>query len=326
MLDVRWLEDLVVLAETRSFTRASEIRNVTQSSLSRRIQSLEHWAGAPLIDRQRTPLALTPAGHQLLDVAGGALGLLNGVRHAIREDQDERLRTVRLAAPHILSVTFFPRWLPLVQQKIGPTRVSILFDNLPGCCAALEDGGADFIVCFVDEAGAVVNGAGRPLAIEGCSSLLMGRERLIPLSAPDENGAPLHGLGRGPRLSASYLGYSPECSLGWAVEALTSKRPDLPQLNCLYENSLADGLRTMALSGLGVAWLPLTTCHQDILRGRLVRAGDVALDVALDIRIHRPARRLSRKSEELWMRLSVETATLACPEISEVAEGLRVVS
>ena len=326
MLDVGWLEDLITLAETRSFTRASEIRNVTQSGLSRRIQSLEQWAGAPLIDRQRTPLALTPAGHRLLDAAAGALGLLNGARHAIREDQDERLRTVRLAAPHILSVTFFPRWLPLMQQKIGPTRASILSDNLPGCCAALEDGGADFIVCFVDEAGAIANGAGRPLAIEGCSSLLIGRERLVALSAPDKSGAPLHGLDGGPRLSASYLGYSPECSLGWAVEALTAKRQDLPRLNCLYENSLADGLRTMAVSGLGVAWLPLTTCHQDILRGHLVRAGNASLDVELDIRIHRPARRLSRKGEELWMRLSVEAAALACPEISEVAEGLRLVS
>lgn len=324
MLDMRWLEDFVVLAETRSFTRAADLRNVTQSGLSRRIQSLEHWAGTPLLDRQAVPLALTPPGQRLLEAAGGALGLLNAARRAIREDRDERLRSVRLAAPHILSVTFFPRWLPLVQQKLGPTRVSILSDNLPGCCAALDEGQSDFVVCLVDEAGAVVSGAGQSLAIQGCSSLLVGRERLIPLSAPDAGGAPLHSLGGGGRMSASYLAYSPECSLGWAVEALTARQANLPSLNQIYENSLADGLRAMALSGLGVAWLPLTICHQDILRGRLVRAGDMALDVALDIRIHRPARRLSRKGEELWMRLSAETAAMACPDLV-AEEGLRVV-
>lgn len=325
MLDVRWLEDLVVLAETRSFTRAADIRNVTQSGLSRRIQSLEHWAGAPLIDRQGTPLALTTAGQQLLTAAGGAIGLLNSARRTIREDQDERLRSVRLAAPHILSATFFPRWLPLVQQKIGPTRISVLSDNLPGCCTALEDGQSDFVVCLVDQAGAVVSGAGQPMAIEGCSSLLIGRERLIPLSAPAADGTPLHSLEGGSRMSASYLAYSPECSLGWAVEALTARQPDLPSLNQIYENSLADGLRTMALSGLGVAWLPLTICHQDVLRGRLIRAGSTLLDIELEVRIHRAARRLSRKGEELWMRLSVETAALACPEINDRAEELRVI-
>ena len=325
MLDTRWLEDFVVLAETRSFTRAAEVRNVTQSGLSRRIQSLEHWAGTPLLDRQAVPLSLTPSGQRLLEAAGGALGLLNAARRAIREDHDERLRSVRLAAPHILSVTFFPRWLPLVQQKLGPTRVSILSDNLPGCCAALDDGQSDFVVCLVDEANAVVSGAGQSLAIQGCSSLIIGRERLIPLSAPDAGGAPLHGLNGGARMSAFYLAYSPECSLGWAVEALTARRPDLPSLNQIYENSLADGLRAMALSGLGVAWLPLTICHQDILRGRLVRAGDATLDIAMDIRIHRPGRRISRKGEELWMRISVETAAMTCPDVG-AGEGLRIVS
>src|SRR5579872_2232388 len=99
MLDIRWLEDFIVVAETRNITRAAELRNVTQSGLSRRIQSLEHWAGAALIDRRHSPLELTEAGHKLLDVANQALGRLNGVRRTIREDQNERLRSIRFAAP-----------------------------------------------------------------------------------------------------------------------------------------------------------------------------------------------------------------------------------
>src|SRR5438309_10628940 len=105
MLDIRWLEDFLVVAATGNITRAADLRNVTQSGLSRRIQALEHWAGATLIDRRRTPLDLTDAGHKLLDVATEALGKLNGVRRTIHEDQNDRLRSIRFAAPHVLSVT-----------------------------------------------------------------------------------------------------------------------------------------------------------------------------------------------------------------------------
>jgi len=304
MLDIRWLEDFIVVAETRNITKASELRNVTQSGLSRRIQSLEHWAGAPLIERRRMPLELTEAGHKLLDVANEALGRLHGVRRTIREDQNERLRSIRFAAPHILSATFFPRWLLAIQATLGATRLSVTSDNLPGCASLFEDGAVDFVVCLVDNEGTILKGAGRPLGIESCASISVGKERLIPLSAPTADGQPLHRLDLNPRLSTSYLAYSPECSLGWAVENLVARRPDLVQLHSLYENSLADGLRTMALAGLGVAWLPLTTTHNDIIRGRLVRTGDPQLAIDLDIRLYRPAQRLANRAEELWTRLT----------------------
>lgn len=319
MLDVRWLEDLIAIAETRSLTKAAELRHMTQPGLSRRVQSLEHWAGAPLLDRRKSPIDLTDAGYRLLGVAGEVLGRLNGARHAIREEQDERLRSVRFAAPHILSVTFFPKWLPAIQARLGPTRVTILSDNLPGCCAALEEESVDFVICLVDPDGGVIAGPGRPLGIEGYEALPIGREKLIALSAPDATGGPRHSLQGGGREPISYLGYSRECSLGWAVERKLGMTAGLPPLDNFYENSLADGLRTMALAGLGVAWLPLTTTHTDILRGRLVRAASPATDIGLDVKLFRAPRKASRKGEELWMRLSVECAVMTCPEMPEPA-------
>jgi DNA-binding transcriptional LysR family regulator len=61
-MDTKWLEDFVSLAETRSFSRSAQLRHVTQSAFSRRIQSLEAWAGVELVDRSAYPTRLTPAG------------------------------------------------------------------------------------------------------------------------------------------------------------------------------------------------------------------------------------------------------------------------
>ncbi|KJC41113.1 hypothetical protein UP09_20840 [Bradyrhizobium sp. LTSP885] len=316
MLDVRWLEDLAAVAGTKNLTRAAELRGISQSGLSRRLQSLEHWAGAPLLNRGKSPVELTEAGLQLLATANDVIGRLNATRRTLREDQDKATRSVRFAAPHLLSVTFFPKWLPQIQKAIGSTRLTILSDNLPGCCEAFDDGAVDFVVCYMDQSDRLNSAGERTLSISTCQWLTIGREKLVPLSAVDDDKQPMHDLAREPRRSISYLGYSSECSLGWAVDQKLADVTGLPQLNRIYENSLADGLRSMALSGLGVAWLPLTTTHQDILRGRLVRTGLPELDVDLDIRIYRPQRRLSRRAEELWSHLVTTRSVVELPELA----------
>jgi DNA-binding transcriptional LysR family regulator len=78
-METKWLEDFISLAETRSFSRSASLRHVTQPAFSRRIQSLEAWAGTDLIDRSAYPTRLTPAGEVLY---GQALGLLQALQTA----------------------------------------------------------------------------------------------------------------------------------------------------------------------------------------------------------------------------------------------------
>jgi DNA-binding transcriptional LysR family regulator len=60
------LRALVALRDARSFTGAAALLGTTQSTVSRRVASLEAWVGLPLV--QRIPGqsgALTPAGEEL---------------------------------------------------------------------------------------------------------------------------------------------------------------------------------------------------------------------------------------------------------------------
>jgi DNA-binding transcriptional LysR family regulator len=52
----------LAIAEWKNFSRAAEVRCVTQSALSRRIRSLEEWVGVELVDRGTYPVQLTAAG------------------------------------------------------------------------------------------------------------------------------------------------------------------------------------------------------------------------------------------------------------------------
>ncbi|QVN23878.1 LysR family transcriptional regulator [Burkholderia pyrrocinia] len=63
--DMKLLQDFLALAATGNFTRAAELRHVSQAAFSRRIQALESWAGVPLVERGSIPSRLTEAGQRL---------------------------------------------------------------------------------------------------------------------------------------------------------------------------------------------------------------------------------------------------------------------
>jgi DNA-binding transcriptional LysR family regulator len=83
-METKWLEDFVSLAETRSFSRSAQLRHVTQPAFSRRIQSLEAWAGVELVDRRSYPTHLTPAGAALYAQALDLLQALQTARDECR--------------------------------------------------------------------------------------------------------------------------------------------------------------------------------------------------------------------------------------------------
>ena len=83
-METKWLEDFVSPAETCSFSRSAQLRHVTQSAFSRRIQSLEAWAGVDLVDRSSYPTRLTAAGATLYPKALDLLEALHNTRAALR--------------------------------------------------------------------------------------------------------------------------------------------------------------------------------------------------------------------------------------------------
>lgn len=68
-MNLRHLEHWLALADTGSFSRAAEKLHITQSALSRSIQTLEEELGGALMDRIGKRNELTPLGHSVLERA-----------------------------------------------------------------------------------------------------------------------------------------------------------------------------------------------------------------------------------------------------------------
>ncbi|WP_175537215.1 LysR family transcriptional regulator [Ralstonia sp. NFACC01] len=81
---MKWLEALIALEGTRSFSHAARKRCLSQPALSRQIQSLEKWASVPLVNRDVQPIQMTAAGRELCIHARCILTMLSVVQRDFR--------------------------------------------------------------------------------------------------------------------------------------------------------------------------------------------------------------------------------------------------
>src|SRR3954453_19855106 len=107
-MQLQQLRYFLAVVETRHFTQAAELLGVSQPTLSKQIHTLESTLGAPLFDRVRGALALTPAGQTLLPLARRMVADAEAARVAVRDIAGLRRGEVRLGATPSLCSSLVP--------------------------------------------------------------------------------------------------------------------------------------------------------------------------------------------------------------------------
>ena len=289
-MDLKWVEDFLCLARLGSFSRAAAERHVTQSAFSRRIMSLENWLGAPLLDRGAYPATLTDAGREFLPVAAELTRQLYDAKAATRQGRKKGERTVTLATQHSLSLHFFGKWASAIEARVGPLDFRLIADNYYGAIRALRDGGCDFLLCYTHPEVSV-------MSTGVFYELLVGRDRLIPVSAPKGRRARFTLPGRRDA-PIPHLAHGPDAFLGKVTDLIVSRAPCF--LRLCYENAFSEALKVTAMAGRGVAWLPESAARENLANGELARAGGEKWRGQLDIRLFRAHDLISPLCNEVW--------------------------
>ncbi len=283
-METKWLEDFVSLAETRSFSRSAQLRHVTQPAFSRRIQSLEAWAGTDLVDRSSYPTRLTPAGETLYSQALEMLHALQSTRAMLRGHHSAGQDVIEFAVPHTLAFTFFPAWLSGLRAKFGPIKSRLIALNVHDAVMRLVEGSCDLLIAY--------HHPSQPFQLdaEHYEMHSLGQEVLAPYVRPDAQGAPLYELPGQPGKLLPYLGYAPGAYLGRVVDLILKQSNTPIHLDRVYETDMAEGLKAMALEGHGVAFLPNSAVRKELRAKKLVSAAPkemAGLEMTLDIRVYR---------------------------------------
>ncbi|BCB90414.1 LysR family transcriptional regulator [Phytohabitans suffuscus] len=140
-VQLQQLRYFVAVADERHFTRAATHLGVAQPTLSKQIHSLERDIGAPLLDRARGTVTLTPAGAALLPIARRVLADVETARREVQELVGLRRGRVRLGATPSLSTSLVARVLPRFRAAH------------PGIDLHLEQGGSQDLVRHLTEGG-----------------------------------------------------------------------------------------------------------------------------------------------------------------------------
>ncbi len=86
------------IAQSRSISQAAELNAISQSAASQSLKSLEKQSGVGLVDRDRRPLRLTPAGEIYLDASREIVRRYEELESRIAEHKQQAGGEVRVAS------------------------------------------------------------------------------------------------------------------------------------------------------------------------------------------------------------------------------------
>jgi DNA-binding transcriptional LysR family regulator len=97
-----------LVAESGSFTRAAQATGLTQSAITRQIQSIEQQLGLSLLTRTTRSVVKTPAGKFLLQESAPVLGDVDVLLRRLREEYTDSPREVRVGVSRSVSLAYLP--------------------------------------------------------------------------------------------------------------------------------------------------------------------------------------------------------------------------
>jgi DNA-binding transcriptional LysR family regulator len=296
-MNLSWLDDFLALADSGNFSRAAGLRHMTQPAFSRRIRALEEWLGVALFDRSSHPARLTECGQWFGNEAREILARVARVPDEARAVADASSATLRFAATHALSLTFLPGWLRQLEARTPLGAIQLMSDVAANCEALMLQGRVQFMLCHVHEQVA------SRLDVHAFQSVAVGADELLPVSAAQRGGRPRHSLdaantGKGARVPL--LAYSAESGMGRVVQAVRGDALEKLKADVVFTAHLATLLKSMALDGRGVAWLPRTLIHDELADQSLVPAGGPHWAVPVEIHLFRRQGRELPAAEAFW--------------------------
>ena len=107
-MEIGQIEAFLAIVNEGNFTRAAAHLNVTQPTLSARIQQLEQSLGDELFQRDMRPVQLTSSGRVFVDYAERALSILAAGKEAVRDTKSGNNGRITICSPYSLATYLMP--------------------------------------------------------------------------------------------------------------------------------------------------------------------------------------------------------------------------
>ena len=294
-MELKWLQDVLALAECESLTAAAERRGVTQPAFSRRLRAFENWLGVELVDRSRKTSRVSPAVADRIESVRALARDFYRLRNDIRAAERSRSQLVFIAQ-HTLTMTYLPGLISRLRPAMALTTLRLRAANMDDCYTVLLRHEADILI------GYRTRGIDLPFPAAAFDSLRLSGDELVPMVAPGLVERVTRELdARGP---LTVIGYPSEVFFG--VVFHRSILPALARRQTVHvacETALAPGVLELTLEGLGIGWLPRSLAAPHAAQGRLVALPPELGVVPLDIVAMRRSASRDTRVDAAWRAL-----------------------
>jgi DNA-binding transcriptional LysR family regulator len=255
-MDFGQVEAFVQVSTHNSFSRAAEVLQLTQPSITARIQSLEREVGEELFERGGRGVRMTDAGLAFLPYAERILQTLVEGRDSIDEVRNVQLGSLQLGSALTISTYVLPHILHTFRNQYGGVDVSIRTGRSEqvlamlqtdevqvGIVRSLSHPDIETVHLYDDEIVLSVNPE-HPFAASGTATV------------EDAASEPIVLFDRG----SSYFGL---------IHGFFRQAGVVP--NVAMELDSLEATKRMVEEGLGVALVPLVTIERELETGMLVK-------------------------------------------------------
>ena len=285
-LEIRWIEDLLALEQEKSISQAAELRHVTQSAFSRRLQNIENSLGFQILNRESKNIDFTEAGQILLASAKSIHNQLSATINYLEKNIKNNELNVKFAVSHSLITQFFPRFIHDLSADLTDLKLEIIAANLKQGMRLLMDGSCDFLICYCDQ---------KTLAQLDLSLFVfhkIEKMEILPVTAYHNN-VPKYSFNE----LFPLLSYSKQAYLRKCVDEIIENKLNY---RTLYETDNASDLKELVLQGLGIAWLPKKIEKKELNENKLKVVEPIIFHTYQDIYIIRRKNIISKRIDYIW--------------------------
>jgi DNA-binding transcriptional LysR family regulator len=255
--DLTLLRGFVSIVESGSISAAARHLHLTQSTLSRQLQSLEDKCGTVLLRRDTHRMSLTDTGHRLLADARALLALAEESEQRLRNDQSAVQGNIRIFSTIDFGQSVVSRMIASFIHMHPAITTELAYSNRP--LHMIEEG------C---DAGIIAGN----LTDDTVVARSLGQIRRYPVAAPaflSERKSPKTpaDIQHWPWLSLSNAQFGGPRS----IELYSAQGEQRLEIMPVMISEGVTSLREAIRMGVGVAVLPEWLMADDMVSGRLIR-------------------------------------------------------
>ncbi len=276
-MDFGQVEAFVQVAAHRSFSRAAEVLQLTQPSITARIQSLEREVGEELFERGGRGVRLTDAGLAFLPYAERILQTLLEGRDAVDEVRNVQLGSLRLGSALTISTYVLPKILHVFRQRY------------PGVDVVIRTGRSEQVLSMLlgDE---VQVGLVRSLSQPEVETVHLYDDKIVLVAYPQHPFAETRTTTVEDAASQPIILFDRGSSYYGLIHNFFRQAGVVP--NVAMELDSLEATKRMVEEGLGIALVPLVTIERELEAGILVKvdlvdAEPIKRPISLIYRRHR---------------------------------------